>query len=129
MTQSIPAAGPSRATDHSLAELIEELSARMEAGEAVDLQACLDAHPEHAAELRRLFPALQLLADFSGSGEANVPPDGGEPVQTLGAPLGDFRLVRELGRGGMSVVYEAEQLSLGRRVALKVLPFASTVDP
>ena len=43
-------------------------------------------------------------------------------------PLGDFRIVRELGRGGMGIVYEAVQLSLGRRVALKVLPFAATLD-
>jgi tetratricopeptide (TPR) repeat protein len=42
--------------------------------------------------------------------------------------LGDFRIVREIGKGGMGVVYEAEQISLGRRVALKVLPFAATMD-
>jgi serine/threonine protein kinase len=42
--------------------------------------------------------------------------------------LGDFRIVREIGRGGMGIVYEAVQLSLGRRVALKVLPFAATLD-
>jgi serine/threonine protein kinase len=42
--------------------------------------------------------------------------------------LGDFRLIREVGRGGMGIVYEAEQLSLHRRVALKVLPFASAID-
>src|SRR5262249_44745166 len=42
--------------------------------------------------------------------------------------LGDFQLLREIGRGGMGLVYEAEQLSLGRRVAVKVLPFAATLD-
>src|SRR5262249_4932248 len=45
-----------------------------------------------------------------------------------GKELGDFRIVREVGKGGMGIVYEAEQISLRRRVALKVLPFASTLD-
>ena len=49
-----------------------------------------------------------------------------DPISTN--PLGDFQIVREIGRGGMGIVYEAIQLSLGRRVALKVLPFAATFD-
>ena len=42
--------------------------------------------------------------------------------------LGEFRLVREIGRGGMGIVYEAEQEPLGRRVALKVLPAGAALD-
>src|SRR5215813_12867632 len=50
------------------------------------------------------------------------------PDSAEGQPIGDFRLVREIGRGGMGVVYEAVQLSLGRRVAVKVLPMAAALD-
>ncbi|QDT70164.1 Serine/threonine-protein kinase PrkC [Planctomycetes bacterium MalM25] len=52
-----------------------------------------------------------------------VDPFEGEPRQ-----IGDYRLVREIGRGGMGLVYEAEELSLRRRVALKMLPFAAVLD-
>jgi len=50
-----------------------------------------------------------------------------EPTGELGL-LGDYRLLREIGRGGMGVVYEGHQISLKRRVAVKVLPFASAMD-
>jgi serine/threonine protein kinase len=52
----------------------------------------------------------------------------GDQTSAVLEPLGDFRLLRELGRGGMGIVYEAEQRSLGRRVAIKVLPLAATMD-
>jgi serine/threonine protein kinase/Tfp pilus assembly protein PilF len=102
--------------------LVDQLTDRLRAGEAVDFDAVLRGHPEHAADLREILPALALMVGLSWSAEPGaIERDMGE--------LGDFRLLREVGRGGMGIVYEAEQLSLGRRVALKVLPFAATMDP
>jgi serine/threonine protein kinase len=122
-----------RGTDPVLDRLVEELTRRLQAGEAVDFQAVAAAHPEYAGPLRRLLPALEMLADLGqsvASGALHDSPAGSGPdVDGAGGSLGDFRLLRELGRGGMGIVYEAEQISLRRRVALKVLPYAAAMDP
>jgi serine/threonine protein kinase len=123
-TQNGQDCGPSG----ELAELIDGLAARLQAGEAVDVEAVAREHPAHAGQLRELLPALGALDELSRSGEAGRS-DGAWPEATLAGVLGDFRIIREVGRGGMGIVYEAEQVSLRRRVALKVLPFAGTLDP
>jgi serine/threonine protein kinase/tetratricopeptide (TPR) repeat protein len=120
MEQLTETQGRSRSTDGSLAELVEALTAQLQSGAPVDWSAAARDHPDHADDLRALAPALTALGDLS----RGVRPNGEIALGTLG----DFRILREVGRGGMSVVYEAEQMSLGRRVALKVLPFAATMD-
>jgi serine/threonine protein kinase/tetratricopeptide (TPR) repeat protein len=113
----------------SVSELIDELTNRLQAGDAPDMAAYIARYPQHAAELQRFLPAVEVLVDL-GCSALRRPGDAAVPqASELGTrDLGDFRLLREIGRGGMGVVYEAEQISLGRRVALKVLPFASTLD-
>ena len=117
--------GSSPAT--SLADLVDEITRRLESGEQIDFTSVATANPEHAEELQRLMPTLRMLADWSHSVnqvDQATPASGG-----VSGILGDFRIIRLLGRGGMGIVYEAEQISLSRRVALKVLPFASNMDP
>jgi tetratricopeptide (TPR) repeat protein len=112
------------------AELVEELTAKLHGSAPFDVEAYLADHPTHAERLRALLPSLRMLNDLSKSGlGSSVLPPARESAGEVPGTLGDFRLLREVGRGGMGVVYEAEQISLRRRVALKVLPFAATMDP
>jgi serine/threonine protein kinase/Flp pilus assembly protein TadD len=85
-------------------------------------------HPELAGVLRPYLQKLEILHHAAAG--LRSPPD--EALLGYLAPergrLGDFRILREIGRGGMGIVYEAEQISLGRHVALKVLPLAPALD-
>ena len=111
--------------------LAEDFLDRKRRGERPTLQDYLDRHPELADEIRDLFPALLMMEDLgasSGGTTGSLAADG-VAVGTRLERLGDYRILREIGRGGMGVVYEAEQESLGRRVALKVLSAGSLLDP
>jgi serine/threonine protein kinase/Flp pilus assembly protein TadD len=124
--------------DEQLEAILADFLQRPEAGQAEGREALLARHPEFAAELAEFFgmrDRVNGVADPLRQAVLTGPPPAapeaaaGDGNGTDLGQLGDFRLIREVGRGGMGIVYEAEQVSLRRRVALKVLPLAATLDP
>jgi serine/threonine protein kinase len=112
--------------DVEAALVFEGYLAEIEAGREADPGRLLADHPAIAERLRAFLNVLHLSEPWRGEPESDpAAPGGADDCGTLG----DFRIVREVGRGGMGIVYEAEQLPLGRRVALKVLPAAAALDP
>ena len=107
--------------------LADEFVERFRRGERPALSEYTRQYPEWAEEIRELFPLLVEMEDVRSLDESAP-----EVMAGLKAPMlkqvGDFRIVREIGRGGMGIVYEAEQVSLGRHVALKVLPQQMLLD-
>jgi len=106
--------------------LVDEFCEAWFGGNPPDIAAFCDSHPELSPALRRridefLFVAEALPQSDRKEGEAAPGTGGGESLETP-RTIGDFTILRVLGTGGMATVYEAEQISLRRRVALKVLP-------
>jgi serine/threonine protein kinase/Flp pilus assembly protein TadD len=111
---------------------VQEYLAELDAGRRPDRQTFVADHAEIAAVLEECLDGLEFLRQAAPrlqSADDSPPTTVPSLASELEGTLGDFRILHEAGRGGMGVVYEAVQISLSRRVALKVLPFAAAMDP
>jgi serine/threonine protein kinase len=113
-----------------LEEIAESFLIELRQGKQPRIADFAKRHPQLAVEIRELLPTLVTMEQAgqdagavadSHDGEKSL--DGQTPTQ-----LGEYKLLRQIGHGGMGIVYEAEQTSLGRRVALKILPQGSRLD-
>jgi serine/threonine protein kinase/tetratricopeptide (TPR) repeat protein len=110
---------------HPVEVLAADFAERYRRGERPSLTEYVVEHPELAEQIRALFPTVAVMEDLKRDLLLAESPTGYKMPERLG----DYRVLREVGRGGMGIVYEAEQESLGRHVAVKVLTAQALLDP
>ena len=120
-------------SDPRLVVALEEYLDALNSGSPPSREEFLDRHSTIAGALIECLSGLEFIQTTGWQLGAGLVPGAARATGEQGFPvrvrLGDYRILREVGRGSMGVVYEAEQISLGRRVALKILPFASAIRP
>ncbi len=113
---------PTNSSDREPFEVIaEDFSLRQRSGERVSIERYAARYPQWATEIRDLFPMIAAMEGVKEKRHAEVFRDGRNTRKTP-RQIDGFRLIREIGRGGMGVVYEAQQIALNRRVAIKMFP-------
>ncbi len=104
--------------------LIEEYASKLRSGSAPPLEEFASSHPNEADELRDLLPTVVAMEEVRRRRQSGA----NSIAAKIPERIGDFQIVREIGRGGMGIVYEAQERTLKRRVALKILPGRGTMD-
>jgi serine/threonine protein kinase len=128
---SYPEQDPRRLDDLAEKRLVEAVQGylrELEEGRHPDRREWLARYSDIAHELNDCLDGLDFVQEAADSIHSTPPPQQVDFSPWTSEPIGDFQIVREIGRGGMGIIYEAIQLSLNRRVALKVLPFAASID-
>jgi len=110
-----------------LAAILDAYLVSLEQGQAPAVEEVVARHPELAGALRSYLEDVHRLQEAAANFAHGVYRSTLR-IRRSSAQLGDFELIREIGRGGMGIVFEARQVSLQRRVALKVLPLAAMLD-
>lgn len=115
--------GEDTSRDQRVGQLVNEYCTRLAFGNAESESSFLARHPEYAIELRGHFDLLRRIGGHLPRTAYSLPPDMFEPCDEPGfvARLGSYKIVRERGRGGMGIVFEAVEEPLGRKVALKII--------
>jgi len=115
---SQPSPAPTRADHFDLDKIGEQFSKSIREGKFPNIDAYTNLYPENADEIRELLESISLIETFKQSRLAVSDPTARQPAFT---ELDDYKIIREIGRGGMGIVFEAIHEPLGRKVAIKVL--------